>query len=68
MGYVQPNVQSKHLTYHFLDLLRFVVVLGPTSSVIDILTFCLGYFYYGIQTTDDPNAVKQFQTHWFLQG
>ncbi len=50
------------------DLLRFVVVLGPTSSVIDICTFLLGWYYYGIRTTEDPVAVSQFQTHWFLQG
>lgn len=50
------------------DLLRFVIVLGPTSSVIDICTFLLGWYYYGIRTTEDPVAVSQFQTHWFLQG
>ncbi|KAG5915785.1 hypothetical protein E4U42_007910 [Claviceps africana] len=50
------------------DLLRFVIVLGPTSSVIDILTFTLGWFYYGIQNVDDDEAVRRFQTHWFLQG
>ncbi|PGH09694.1 magnesium-translocating P-type ATPase [Polytolypa hystricis UAMH7299] len=50
------------------DLLRFIVVLGPTSSTIDMCTFCLGWFYYGIRSTDDPEAVKRFQTHWFMQG
>ncbi|QUC17578.1 uncharacterized protein UV8b_01819 [Ustilaginoidea virens] len=50
------------------DLLRFVVVLGPTSSVIDLLTFTLGWFYYGVKTADDESAVRLFQTHWFLQG
>ncbi|KAG5952406.1 hypothetical protein E4U53_000970 [Claviceps sorghi] len=50
------------------DLLRFVIVLGPTSSVIDILTFTLGWFYYGIRNVDNDEAVRMFQTHWFLQG
>ncbi|PHH72000.1 hypothetical protein CDD80_4838 [Ophiocordyceps camponoti-rufipedis] len=49
------------------DLLRFVVVLGPTSSVIDILTYLIGYFYYGVRTADSPD-VGMFQAHWFLQG
>ncbi|RCI12888.1 hypothetical protein L249_0911 [Ophiocordyceps polyrhachis-furcata BCC 54312] len=49
------------------DLLRFVVVLGPTSSVIDILTYVIGWFFYGIRQADDPK-VKTFQAHWFLQG
>lgn len=48
--------------------MRFVVILGPTSSVIDVCTFLLGWYYYGIRTTEDPQAVRLFQTHWFLQG
>lgn len=51
-----------------LDIFRFVIVLGPTSSVIDICTYLLGWFYYGVKSTDDKQAVKLFQTHWFLQG
>ena len=47
---------------------RFVVVLGPTSSVIDACTFLLGWYYYGIQSADDASRVRLFQTHWFLQG
>lgn len=66
------NVDKEYLetpkSWQPWDLLRFVVVLGPTSSVIDICTFCLGWFFYNIKTTDDPNAVLMFQTHWFLQG
>lgn len=50
------------------DLLRFIIVLGPTSSVIDMATFCTGWFYYGVQSADDADAVSLFQTHWFLQG
>ncbi|KAF4998679.1 hypothetical protein FGRMN_3005 [Fusarium graminum] len=50
------------------DLLRFVIVLGPTSSVIDICTFLLGWYYYGLRSADDEHAVSLFQTHWFLQG
>ncbi|KAG6211676.1 hypothetical protein E4U50_002122 [Claviceps purpurea] len=50
------------------NLLRFVVVLGPTSSVIDILTFALNWFYYGVKTADNEEAVRLTQTHWFLQG
>ncbi|WZH39163.1 PMR1-Ca++-transporting P-type ATPase located in Golgi [Fusarium acuminatum] len=54
--------------WHAMDILRFVIVLGPTSSVIDICTFLLGWFYYGIRSADDTQGVKMFQTHWFLQG
>ncbi|KAM6516733.1 hypothetical protein FALCPG4_014906 [Fusarium falciforme] len=54
--------------WNAIDIFRFVVVLGPTSSVIDICTYLLGWFYYGVKSTDDKQAVKLFQTHWFLQG
>ena len=51
-----------------MDLFRFTAVLGPTSSTIDMCTFSLNWFYYGIKTTENPAAVAQFHTHWFLQG
>ncbi len=50
------------------DLLRFIVVFGPTSSTIDMCTFCLNYFYFNIRTADDPTALARFHTHWFLEG
>uniref|UniRef100_A0A0B7KSI2 Magnesium-transporting ATPase, P-type 1 n=1 Tax=Bionectria ochroleuca TaxID=29856 RepID=A0A0B7KSI2_BIOOC len=50
------------------DLLRFVIILGPTSSTIDICTFLFGWFFYGVQTASDTDSIKLFQTHWFLQG
>lgn len=56
------------LNWTNIELLRFVVVLGPTSSTIDMCTFLLGWFFYGVQTTNDKDSVKLFQTHWFLQG
>lgn len=31
-------------------------------------TFLLGWYFYGVQTADDDDAVKLFQTHWFLEG
>ena len=50
------------------DLLRFIIVFGPTSSTIDMCTFCLNWFYFGIRTADDPSALARFHTHWFLEG
>ncbi|KAI9858788.1 MAG: hypothetical protein M1813_007255 [Trichoglossum hirsutum] len=50
------------------DLFRFIIFLGPLSSTIDICTFCLGWFYYGIRSPDEPLQVARFQTHWFLEG
>jgi Mg2+-importing ATPase len=49
------------------DLLRFIVVLGPTSSTIDMWTFLLDWFYYDIRTASSP-LVPLAHTHWFLEG
>lgn len=50
------------------DTLRFVVCLGPTSSIIDITTFLISWFYFGVRTSNDTAGVAQVQAHWFLQG
>ena len=50
------------------DLLRFIVIFGPTSSTIDMCTFCINWFYYGIRTVEDTHDVMVFHTHWFLEG
>lgn len=50
------------------DLLRFIVILGPTSSTIDICTFLLNWFYFDIRSADDTYGVKLFHTHWFIEG
>ncbi|CCE32635.1 uncharacterized protein CPUR_06497 [Claviceps purpurea 20.1] len=65
---VDPEYLKTPKSWKTWDLLRFVVVLGPTSSVIDILTFALNWFYYGVKTGDNEEAVRLTQTHWFLQG
>jgi Mg2+-importing ATPase len=49
------------------DLLRFIIVLGPTSSTIDMCTFSFNWFYYGIRTASSP-LVPRAHTHWFLEG
>lgn len=50
------------------DLLKFTLVLGPTSSVFDMCTYSLNYFYYGVKTDDSDYMVGMAQAHWFWQG
>ncbi|KAK5235553.1 hypothetical protein LTR16_012626, partial [Cryomyces antarcticus] len=50
------------------DLFRFIMVLGPTSSTIDMCTFAVDWFYYGVRSTADAHAVKLAHTHWFPEG
>ena len=50
------------------DLLKFTLVLGPTSSVFDMCTYSPNYFYYGVKTDDSDYMVGMAQAHWFWQG
>lgn len=65
---MDPEYLALPQRWNVWDLLRFILVLGPTSSTIDICTFCLNWFYYGIRSADDIGGVKTFHTHWFLEG
>ncbi|TVY92669.1 Magnesium-transporting ATPase, P-type [Lachnellula willkommii] len=50
------------------DLLRFIAIQGPLSSLIDAVTFCTNWFFYKLQDAHNEAAVRTFQTHWYLQG
>jgi Mg2+-importing ATPase len=44
---------------------RFMLFLGPVSSVFDYATFCLMWFFFGAKT---PEAQSLFQSGWFVEG
>jgi len=48
------------------SILRFMVCLGPISSIFDMTTFSFMWYYYNIQTPLDD--VTLFQTAWFVEG
>ncbi|KAG0269312.1 hypothetical protein DFQ27_003996 [Actinomortierella ambigua] len=50
------------------SVLRFMVCIGPWSSIFDITTFVFMWFYFDIKTTEDPLKVLLFQTAWFTEG
>ncbi len=50
------------------SVLYFMLFMGPWSSIFDITTFIYMWFYFDIQTNDDQNKVRQFQTTWFNEG
>lgn len=58
---------AKPKKWNIWDLTRFCLIFGPTSSTIDMMTFCLDWFYYGIRTADSP-LVPRAHTRWFLEG
>jgi Mg2+-importing ATPase len=44
---------------------RFMLYLGPVSSIFDYVTFCLMWFVFGART---PSAQSLFQSAWFVEG
>lgn len=68
MGRVDETFLKVPCEWSAKGILRFMIWTGPTSSIWDICTFSLGYWFYGIKTTDDPLQVATFQTQWFTEG
>jgi Mg2+-importing ATPase len=47
------------------DLGRFMVTIGPISSIFDITTFCVMYFIFA---ANRPEMQALFQSGWFIEG
>lgn len=46
-------------------IVRFMVFVGPLSSLFDITTFCMMWFVFQANT---PAAQSLFQSGWFVEG
>jgi P-type Mg2+ transporter len=47
------------------DLLRFMLILGPLSSMFDYITFASLWFYFGANSLAEASF---FQSGWFIEG
>jgi Mg2+-importing ATPase len=47
------------------DIARFMVFVGPVSSIFDITTFCLMWFVFG---ANSPEHQSLFQSGWFVES
>lgn len=50
------------------SVIRFMIMIGPWSSVFDVATFLFLWFYFGIKTDEDTHLVRVFQSGWFSVG
>jgi len=48
------------------SLIMWMFFLGPTSSVFDMCTFSMFWYFFGIRTPYDNTFL--FQTGWFIEG
>lgn len=47
---------------------KFMLSIGPVSSVFDILTFLILWFVFGCNTAADPVKVSLFHSGWFVES
>ncbi|CAG8451492.1 412_t:CDS:2 [Paraglomus brasilianum] len=50
------------------SIAKFMVFVGPCSSIFDITTFVFMFYYYQCNNPDDHYKVQLFHTAWFVEG
>ncbi len=63
------NIDDEYLTrprqWNIADIAKFMIVLGPVSSIFDYITYALMYFGFGANTEAHASL---FQTGWFVES
>jgi Mg2+-importing ATPase len=62
---VDDELVTKPLRWNPGDIGRFMVFFGPISSIFDIATFVLMWYFFGAKT-EGQQAL--FQSGWFIEG
>ncbi len=62
---VDPEYRARPRKWQVGDIGRFMLFIGPISSVFDLTTFALMWFVFGANT---PGAQALFQSGWFVEG
>jgi P-type Mg2+ transporter len=69
---VDPEQVEKPRPWDIGQLTRFIVCIGPCSSLFDYTTFLLMLFVFNCWDTSTPAAAQQsaslFQTGWFVES
>jgi Mg2+-importing ATPase len=62
---VDPEYLARPRRWEIREIGRFMLFMGPISSVFDYLTYLTLYFLFGAQT---PAQAPLFQTGWFVES
>ena len=62
---VDPEQTTRPKPWSMNDITRFILLIGPCSSVFDYTTYLLMYFVFG---ANDPAHASLFQTGWFVES
>lgn len=62
---MDPEFLSKPRKWDASDLSRFMIYIGPISSMFDILTYLLMWYVFGCNSSEHQAL---FQSGWFIEG
>lgn len=62
---VGPEQTAQPRPWHIGDIKKFVLVIGPISSIFDYTTFFVMLYVFGCW---DPARASLFQTGWFVES
>lgn len=62
---MDPEYLRKPRIWDSSDLSRFMIWIGPISSIFDIATYVLMWWFF---KCNSPEAVSLFQSGWFIEG
>ncbi|RAQ93916.1 magnesium-translocating P-type ATPase [Thermogemmatispora tikiterensis] len=63
--HLDPEELQEPHRWHLAPLLRLMLIMGPLSSLFDILTFLILWWFFGARTV---TSAPLFQSGWFLEG
>jgi Mg2+-importing ATPase len=62
---VDPEQFARPRPWDIGEIARFILAIGPISSIFDYTTFAIMYFLFGANT---PAHAALFQTGWFVES
>jgi Mg2+-importing ATPase len=62
---VDPEYLARPRKWQVGGIGRFMLFIGPISSIFDLTTFALMWYVFG---ADTPGAQALFQSGWFIEG
>jgi len=62
---VDPELVARPRPWSMQDLTRFILFIGPCSSIFDYTTYLMMLYVFGCW---DPNRASLFQTGWFVES
>jgi Mg2+-importing ATPase len=76
MDNVDPELIAKPVSWDIRNIKRFMMFIGPISSLFDYATFALMWFFFGARHFLDPGLsasgqdalMRLFQTGWFVES